>query len=246
MQEQFNLLNFWKILKKYSFVIILISMLGVILSGFFMFSFVESKYISEAQLIVNQKSDSKENLKYTDLQTSINLINTYSDIITSQALLENVSKNIDDKLSAGELNSIVKVRQSPESQSFFVSAVTGSPDLSQKVVNIIIEEFNIKLKEIYKVEISGVHVLSPASYNPVRVSPRLIIYLLIGGLLGLSLSFLYMVIKELSDNTVKDSEYLVNLGLISLGEVGSLTKKERTESRLGNHINTRQSSRRKV
>ena len=245
MQEEISLLDLWEIVKKYSLTIIMMSIIGAILSGAFMIGFVESEYSSESQLIVNQKSDT-ENMQYNDLQTSINLINTYRDIITSPALLDSVIQKVGLEMSSNELRGLVTVDQSQNSQSFKVSAVMNDPKIAQNVVKTIIEEFKNRLKEIYQEDISTIFVLSDASYNPNRVSPSLTKYILIGTVLGLMLSLGFIVVKELSDNTVKDNDYLVNLGLINIGEVSALSKKERHEARLGNQVAGRQKSRRKV
>ena len=246
MQEEISLLDLWKMFKKHSFLIILCSIIGAILAGAFMFAFVDSEYASESQLIVNQKKDGEANIQYSDLQTSINLVNTYRDIILSPAVLSPVLDNHGLDMTAAGLKDNISVEQSPNSQSFNVTLKMEDPQLAQNVLISILDEFKNRLEDIYQEEISSVVVLSEPSYNPSRVSPSLIRYLLIGGLLGLMLSVLLAVIKELSDTTVKDADFLVGLGLISLGEVSSLTKKEREQARLGNQIKTRQASRRKV
>ena len=246
MQEEISLLDLWKMFKKHSLLIILCSIIGAILAGAFMFAFVDSQYASESQLIVNQKKDGESNIQYSDLQTSINLVNTYRDIILSPAVLSPVLDTHGLDMTADGLKDNISVEQSQNSQSFNVRLKMEDPQLAQNVLISILDEFKNRLEDIYQEEISSVVVLSEPSYNASRVSPSLIRYLLIGGLLGLMLSVLLAVIKELSDTTVKDADFLVGLGLISLGEVSSLTKKEREESRLGNQIKTRQASRRKV
>lgn len=247
MQEEISLLDLWNIFKRHSLMIIIMAIIGAIISGAFMIGFVDSEYSSEAQLIVNQSSESSnQNIQYSDLQTSINLINTYRDIILSPAVLDSVIQNTDLDFNFGELKELINVEQSQNSQSFNVSIRMQDPKIAQTVLTNIIQEFKNRLKEIYKEDVSSIFVLSEASYNQNRVSPSLSKYLLIGGLLGLIISLFVVVVKELSDTTVKDSEFMVSLGLISLGEVGALTKKERHDARLGNQVVGRQKSRRKV
>lgn len=246
MQEEISLLDLWKMFKKHSYIIMICTIIGAIISGAFMFAFVDSQYASEAQLIVNQKRDSESNIQYSDLQTSINLVNTYRDIIVSPAVLNPVIANQNLDMNADGLKDKIQVEQTQNSQSFNVTLEIENPEQAQLLLEDVLEEFRDRLEEIYQEEISSVVVLSEPSYNASRVSPSLIRYLIIGGLLGLMLSVLIVVIRELSDTTVKDSEFLVSLGLIGLGEVGSLSKKERSEARLGNQVKTRQSRRRKV
>ena len=247
MQEEISLLDLWKLFKKHAFMIITMSIIGALLSGAFMIALVDSEYKSEAQLIVNQSAGKdNQNIQYSDLQTSIGLINTYRDIITSPAVLQQVADNLEGDLTVGQLKEVISVQQAQNSQSFTISAVMESPDKAQSIVQEITRIFNDTLREIYQDDISKIFVLSEASYNPNRVSPSLIRYLLIGGVLGIMVSVLWALIKEISDNTVKDNEFLMSLGLVNLGEVSALSKKDRAEARLGNQVVTRQKSRRKV
>lgn len=247
MQEEISLLDLWKLFRKHAFMIITISIIGALLSGAFMVFLVDSEYKSEAQLIVNQAAGKEnQNIQYSDLQTSIGLINTYRDIVTSPAVLEKVADQLGNELSVTELKKSITVNQSQNSQSFTISAVMESPELAQTVVESLTEEFNNTLLEIYQEDISKVFILSPASYNPNRVSPSLMRYLLIGAVLGLMLSMLLALIQELSDTSVKDEDFLMSIGLINLGEVSAISKKDRAKARLANQVETRQSSRRKV
>ncbi len=213
--------------------------LGAGLSSAFMIFFVDEIYKSEAQLIVNQNSNIDKEVaavQYNDLQTSISLINTYSDIIKSQSLLQEVSNSLNNEISVPALRQNLTVEQSPDSQSFMIKANLGSPDLAQRVVATVTEKFIDVLPKIYQDNTTNVYVLSDASYNSDRVSPSLFRYIVIGAILGLLLSLIMVFIREINDNTIRNEDFLMSIGLVNLGEVNRLSKDERKHARLGQQM----------
>ncbi|MGY4105414.1 YveK family protein [Ignavigranum ruoffiae] len=239
MQEELSLLELFKVLKKHIFMILISMILGAGLSSAFMIFFVDEIYKSEAQLIVNQNSNIDKEVaavQYNDLQTSISLINTYSDIIKSQSLLQEVSNSLNNEISVPALRQNLTVEQSPDSQSFMIKANLGSPDLAQRVVATVTEKFIDVLPKIYQDNTTNVYVLSDASYNSDRVSPSLFRYIVIGAILGLLLSLIMVFIREINDNTIRNEDFLMSIGLVNLGEVNRLSKDERKHARLGQQM----------
>ena len=239
MQEELSLLELFKVLRKHIFMILISMILGAGLSSAFMIFFVDEIYKSEAQLIVNQNSNIDKEVaavQYNDLQTSISLINTYSDIIKSQSLLQEVSNSLNNEISVLALRQNLTVEQSPDSQSFMIKANLGSPDLAQRVVATVTEKFIDVLPKIYQDNTTNVYVLSDASYNSDRVSPSLFRYIVIGAILGLLLSLIMVFIREINDNTIRNEDFLMSIGLVNLGEVNRLSKDERKHARLGQQM----------
>lgn len=239
MQEELSLLELFKVLKKHIFMILISMILGAGLSSAFMIFFVDEIYKSEAQLIVNQNSNIDKEVaavQYNDLQTSISLINTYSDIIKSQSLLQEVSNSLNNEISVPALRQNLTVEQSPDSQSFMIKANLESPDLAQRVVATVTEKFIDVLPKIYQDNTTNVYVLSDASYNSDRVSPSLFRYIVIGAILGLLLSLIMVFIREINDNTIRNEDFLMSIGLVNLGEVNRLSKDERKHARLGQQM----------
>lgn len=98
-----------------------------------------------------------------------------------------------------------------------------SPVDAQNIVNSVITEFENTLMTFYGDDVTGIYVMSSASYNPNPVSPSIIMYALIGGMLGFIIMAGIALIKELMDTRVKSVDDLTNMGLIRLGEINELT-----------------------
>ncbi|XJS11002.1 YveK family protein [Aerococcaceae bacterium WGS1372] len=245
MEQEISLLDLWRLFRKYFVRIIGMTVIGAALAVIFMMLFVDRQYESEAQLLVNQSNSSESAIQYNEVQTNVNLVNTYKDIIRGNAVLEQVNANLGEVFTVGQLRDAISVEQSANSQAFYVTAVMESPTDAQNVVNNVVEEFENTLLEVYGDDVSSVYVMSQASYNPNHVSPSIVIYALIGGMLGFILMIGVALIQELMDNRVKSADDLTNMGLIRLAEINKLTDAQVKQNRF--HVDTDNSrSRRRV
>lgn len=227
-QEEISLKDLWRLIQKYFFRIVSLMIMGMILSVVFMTFFVTPKYQSSAQLMVNQheKSIGQTSIQYSELQANSQLINTYRDIITGDSVLDQVSKDMGGNYSIGQLKEAIAVEQSPNSQAFNISVKLDSPHGAQEVLYKVISVFENTIREVYKEEKTNIFVLSPASFNPNRVSPSLPIYILIGAMIGVAVSMLMILISEISDTTVRDDDFMTQLGLTNMGQIFELSSKE--------------------
>ncbi|MBA5730047.1 LPS chain length-determining protein [Aerococcaceae bacterium INB8] len=231
MEQEISLLDLWNLFRKYFVRIAGMTIIGAALAVAFMLLFVDRKYESEAQLLVNQSSGQETAMQYSELQSNVYLINTYTDIIQGDAVLTAVNESLGNHFTIGELRGAISVTQSQNSQAFYISATMESPVDAQNIVNSIITEFENTLMELYGDDVTGIYVMSSASYNPNAVSPSIIIYALIGGMLGFIIMAGIVLIKELMDTRVKSVDDLTNMGLIRLGEINELTNTQVKKNR---------------
>lgn len=231
MEEEISLKELYQIVKKHFLTILIAMVTGVIIAVLAMIFLVTPKYNSEAQLLVNQQP-TQQNIQASEIQTNIQMINTYRDIITGHSLLSSVNEKLGNRYTIGELSSAISVEQGQNSQAFKVSATMETAEEAQTVLNELIEIFENTIDEFYGDVGARIFVLSPATYNPNRVSPKLIIFILLGGIIGLAFSVIIILVIELMDTTVKEDDYLAQLGLINLGHVYELSTKELKQTRL--------------
>ena len=231
MEEEISLKELYQIVKKHFLTILIAMVTGVIIAVLAMMFLVTPKYNSEAQLLVNQQP-TQQNIQASEIQTNIQMINTYRDIITGHSLLSSVNEKLGNRYTIGELSSAISVEQGQNSQAFKISATMETAEEAQTVLNELITIFENTIDEFYGDVGARIFVLSPATYNPNRVSPKLIIFILIGAIIGLAISVIIIIFMELMDTTVKEDDFLVQLGLINLGHVYELSAKELKQTRL--------------
>ncbi|MQB69985.1 YveK family protein [Limosilactobacillus reuteri] len=124
-------------------------------------------------------------------------------------------------LSTDELKKAISVQTQQNSQVFSLQVKTDDPQESAVVANTVANVFRQQIKKIMSV--NNVTIVSRASTPDTPSFPNKKLFALAGAVLGLVLSFLYILIGDLMDTSIHDDEYLTNeLGLTNLGHVNHI------------------------
>ena len=92
MEETISLKELLETLKKRLLLIVSITLIAAIVSGVVSYFFLTPIYQASTQILVNQKKSEQSLYSTSEVQTNLQLINTYNVIITSPAILDIVSK----------------------------------------------------------------------------------------------------------------------------------------------------------
>jgi capsular polysaccharide biosynthesis protein len=104
MEETISLKELLETLKKRLLLIVSITVIAAIISGVVSYFVLTPIYQASTQILVNQKETKDQSLYNSNqVQTNLQLINTYNVIITSPAILDSVSKELDLDMTAAEL-----------------------------------------------------------------------------------------------------------------------------------------------
>lgn len=229
---------------------ILIWMIGLGLIAYGVAEYVlVPKYTASTQLLVNRKS-ADANQAYTNQQADINAVTTYKDIITSNVILKGASKYLANpvtlvkkatpakkavkakpavykresksySVSASELASAVSVTTTTSSQVFTLSATAETPAKAQAIANAVAKEFKEQIPKI--MDVNNVTIVAEAPKGT-KTFPKVKMITAVGVLAGLVISLLIIIIKDLSDTTVREDSFMTNeLGLTNLGEIAHIT-----------------------
>lgn len=124
-------------------------------------------------------------------------------------------------VSASELSSAVSVTTTTSSQVFALSATAETPAKAQAIANAVAKEFKEQIPKI--MDVNNVTIVAKASKGT-KSFPKVNMITAVGVLAGLVISLLIIIIKDLSDTTVREDSFMTNeLGLTNLGEVSSIT-----------------------
>lgn len=219
-----NNLNFSKLmmaLQKNIISIIIWSVVGICASIVLLVGFIEPKYSSTVDILVNQKA-SNEQVQYTTQQAALQAINTYKDVLTKPIILSPVLKEVrrtdNYQGSLSTLEKSIKVSNQTNSQVVTVTVTDKDAYVAADIANTIGKVFTKKVKKMMQVD--NVTIVSKAKVNNRPVSPNKKLYALMGLLVGLIIGASIAFIKELTDKTVKDSSFLTDeLGLTNIGSV---------------------------
>ena len=182
------------------------------------------QYSSSAMMIVNTRQDVTSNVTSDQINSATKLVATYSIIIKSDTVLQQVIDNLGLGMTYSELNSRVSVQAVDDTQVMKITVNSTSPEWAQTVCDEILAVSPDIIKEA--VEAGSVKVISKASLNPNPVSPNVKKNTALGAMVGLVLALGVIVLQVILDNkinTEKDvTKYLdmTVLGVIPQYEEG--------------------------
>lgn len=138
------------------------------------------------------------------------------------AVIESTGNSYD--VSVDELQKSISISNQQNSQVFALSVESTDPQESAAIANETATVFKSKIKSIMSV--NNVTIVSKAVADNDKTSPKTALISLAGLVLGLLVGIGYAFIKELTDTTVKDDEFLTDtVGLTNLGHIASIRMK---------------------
>ncbi len=203
MEETISLKELFHILKKRLAMILVIAFGVAIVSAIISFFFMTPIYQSSTQILVNQKKQEGAAIQYNEVQTNVQLTNTYKVIIKSPVILEQVKEMQGLNITIQELNKKIEVVNEKDSQVVTLMAQDQDPRLARDIANTTAEVFKGEIAKIMNVD--NVTVLSKAevaeNQSPIKPRPMLnvAIAFVVGVMAAVGLAFLL----EYLDNTVK-------------------------------------------
>ena len=234
MKEEISLSEIFVILKQHIGKIIIWSLVGLFFAGLYTFFFLIPQYESTSKIVVNQTQNTGQAITNNDIQTNLNLINTYQSIIKEPIILEEVLESTDSNLTIDELRDKITVQTQDNSLVFAVIITDENPYTASDLANATANSFESKIGGILEVE--SVTILSQAIPSLDPVSPNKVLNLLIGLFLGLIIGVGIAFLNEFMDKRVKDSKIIEDLGWTNLGSVLEMSISEINETRMTGFI----------
>ncbi|MFB4159237.1 YveK family protein [Geomicrobium sp. JSM 1781026] len=241
MEETISLQEIFATIKKRLLMIFLITFVAVGLSGVVSYFVLTPEYEASTQLLVNQETDSQTPVNVNDLRTNVELINTYSVIMTSPAILDLVINELGLQQSVSDLQDKITVSSEGDSQVVSVSVQHESPASAITIANTVANTFEAEIPSIMNID--NVSILSVAGPEQVQspVSPQPLLNMAIAFVVGMMAAIGLAFLLEYLDNTIKNqSDIEDQLGLPLLGvipvfneddervDAETATRKERT------------------
>lgn len=222
MEETIDLSKLLLILKKNMKYLIILPIVFLALSMVITFVFMTPKYSSSTQVLVNQKELDNQ-MMAQQVQSNLQLVNTYSEIIKSPRILDKVSKNLKGKYSSKEISGMLTVSNQAESQILNIAVENESREAASKVANEIAKVFSKDVSKIMNVD--NVSILSKADTKGNQISPKPLINAVVGIFLGLIVALFIIFLKEMLDKRIKTEEDVTEiLDLPVLGTIQDFSK----------------------
>lgn len=176
-----------------------------------------SKYLANPVTLVKKATPAKKAVYRTEDDGTRTLVKKA--VKAKPAVYKRESKSY--SVSASELASAVSVTTTTSSQVFTLSATAETPAKAQAIANAVAREFKEQIPKI--MDVNNVTIVAEAPKGS-QSYPNVKMITLVGVLAGLVISLLIIIIKDLSDTTVREDSFMTNeLGLTNLGEIASIT-----------------------
>ncbi|MED4635294.1 Wzz/FepE/Etk N-terminal domain-containing protein [Peribacillus frigoritolerans] len=221
MEETISINDIFKTLKKRWKLIMLLTLIAALISGTISYFLLTPVYQSSTQILVNQKQ-SENQLDSTQIKSNIDMINTYSVIIKSPAILEKVIDELEIDQSVDQLSQKITINSQENSQVFSLTVQDSNPAKAVEIANTVSSIFQKEIKDIMNVDNVTVLAKAEIKENPTPVKPNpllnIAIAIVVGLMAGIGLAFLL----EYMDNTIKDEDDIERL--LELPILGSIQK----------------------
>lgn len=201
-----NLKDLFTLIKKKIWMIALVGLVfGLVTAGVNQF-LLKPVYKATTTIITNKEIDEEMAQMSTsdDFNFSQKMAVTYSNIITSRVVLDQVIKDLNLKIAYEDLENLVDVETVDDTQIIEINVTYGNPKIAAKICNQIPIVFEKEVKRITKA--SAVEVIDKATVPKWHIRPRKTVNTIIATLIGVMLATAFVLMRELLDKTIKTTK----------------------------------------
>ena len=219
MEETIDLREYFAIIKKRFWIIAIITVVAMVVSGVISFFMLSPVYESKSTLIVNtEKNEETQMITGDQFSVSQKLAVTYGEIIKSRAVLESVISNL--KLDSEYEDLVEKITVSPvkDTQIISISVQDTNPKKARDIANEIPKVFEKEVKRITKA--NDIQVIDKAILPENPIKPNKIMNVAIAAVLGMMIGLFVVFVLEYLDNKIKTAQDIEkHLGLSVIGVI---------------------------
>lgn len=157
-------------------------------------------------LVVNAENNQNPNTTITNdqLTTAQELVNTYSVILTSDTVLDQVISDLNLKTDATTLAKNITVEGVNQTQVLKITVKDANPQVAKNIANDIARVAPDVI--IRTVKAGSVEVVSDAKLESKPVFPNAALFSVIGLLIGLFGTYITLLVRDLLDHTFDSEE----------------------------------------
>lgn len=204
LKELFNI--FWSKKVQIILIVLIFAVIGVI----YTMMFVTPVYTASTRLVLassngGQGSTANTNsITTTDITLNSKLVSTYSVLLRSKDILEQVVSNLGINISWESLENNVSVKSVEDTEVLEISVTNVNPKYATDIANEIAKVFTDKVSEIYN--INNVYVVdeaeTPNSPSNINHKKDILIFAFIGAVIAV----IYVLIANMLDTTIKTAD----------------------------------------
>lgn len=184
--------------------IILLTFLAIFITGIVSFFILTPVYQTSTGILVNQSPAETGQLSDQNIQADLHLINTYSGIIKSPAILDQVVGELNLDMTLEQLTEKVTVSNAEQSQILNITVEDKNPEVAVEIANTTASVFENDIANLMNID--NVTIFSPAVLReePVPIFPKPMLYMAVAAVVGLMLGVGIAFLLEDLNTTIKD------------------------------------------
>ena len=210
-----DLLNYF--LKRIPFILTIT--LGIFILGMIYTLFLKTPlYKGDTTLILVQEKESTSTITQNDITLNQKLVSTYTEIIKSRRVLNQVIDQLNLDYDVSVLSSKISVSSVSDTEIIKISVSDKDSEVAAEIADTIAGVFENEIVDIYNLENVSMIDKAEVNNNPynVNIIKEGIIYLMIGMILGLGIVFVVYYF----DTSIKSSEEIeTRLGVPVIGNI---------------------------
>ncbi len=208
------LISKWKML-------LIFAVIGAIVLGAAANFLMEEKYVTSVTMYVSSLTDAMQdtgdNISYNNLLTAEWLSLTYVDVLKNRSTIDRILPLLSRSVTAQELADMISLSSIANTAMMRIKVVADDPNFAAEVCNAMAELAPQVLNDV--VSAGSIKVIGQASPGS-KTSPNVPRMTMLGFLLGAAAAAGYVLLRHLTDKTVKTTAALKeNLKVPVLGVV---------------------------
>ena len=221
--EEIDILDFIKYYLSKIYIVAILLVIALIVGNIYINEFKTPLYKSNTTIILVSEKQEKDYTQ-SDINLNKNLVTTYSNIIKSKKVLNQVIKDLKLDYSYSKLYSEVNVSSVDNTEIIIISVSDADPVLAMRIADSIVPVFTLEVERIYKIEnVSVVDTaeISEKPYNMNNLKSNVLF-----GLISIALGSMIIFIIYYFDSSVKSAEMIEDkLCLTVLGMIPKIEKR---------------------
>ncbi|WP_294467473.1 YveK family protein [uncultured Ruminococcus sp.] len=210
MEISFN--DILRIIKKNLIFILIVSLIFAVCSFFVTKFFIKKTYTSTVKLYVSTDYNGASS-GYQDLNAynySSKLVSTYIELLDTNNFYGNVSKSLNSKYTATELESMIKFTRVEETEVFKADITSGNPAEAKSIADAVAKTAPGTVKELLSNN-STLKVVDEATTPKNPTSPNVAKNVIIALLIGIIISLIIAFIRDYFDVKIKYDDEMTTI-----------------------------------
>lgn len=187
--------------------ILIIVAIFLIIGLVYSYLYVEPEYTATTTVILAQSAttDDSETITSNDLTLNQKLVSTYSTLIKSDNVLDEVIRNLNIDKTASSLKNNISVSSVDDTDLIQISVTDSNPELASRIATEVVNVFIEKVANgVYKINNAQVWDAAETPTAPSNINHTRDIIIFIFA--GLVVSAIYVLIANMLDTTVKSKD----------------------------------------